>query len=41
MVRIVRMYYINLDSFLESPDEDLTRMLAECAASPPENTEEL
>ncbi len=24
MVRIVLMYYINLDSFLESPDEDLT-----------------
>ena len=40
MVRIVLMYYINLDSFLESPDEDLKRMLKECAESPPENTEE-
>ena len=29
MVRIVLMYYINLDSFLESPDEDLKRMLEE------------
>jgi hypothetical protein len=37
MVRIVLMYYINLDSFLESPDEDLKRMLAECAEKPPEN----
>ena len=40
MVRIVLMYYINLDSFLESPDEDLKRMLEECAESPPENREE-
>ena len=36
MVRIVLMYYINLDSFLESPDEDLKRMLEGCAESPPE-----
>lgn len=36
MVRIVLMYYINLDSFLESPDEDMKRMLEECAESPPE-----
>lgn len=37
MVRIVLMYYINLDSFLESPDEDMKRMLEECAESPPES----
>ncbi len=36
MVRIVLMYYINLDSFLESPDEDLKRMLEECAESSPD-----
>jgi hypothetical protein len=37
MVIIVLMYYINLDSFLESPDKDLKRMLEECAESPPES----
>ena len=35
MVRIVMMYYINLDTFFESPDEDLKRMLVETAESPP------
>ena len=35
MVRIVLMYYINLDSFFESPDEDLKRLLEECAEAPP------
>ncbi|MDD5979076.1 MAG: hypothetical protein PUC31_07960 [Bacteroidales bacterium] len=38
MVRIVLMYYINLDSFLEKPDEDMKRMLAETSESPPEDT---
>lgn len=36
MVRIVLMYHINMDSFLESPDEDLKKMLVECAEQPPE-----
>ena len=38
MVRIVLMYYINIDSFLEKPDEDMKRMLAEASESPPEDT---
>ncbi|MDD5977717.1 MAG: hypothetical protein PUC31_00845 [Bacteroidales bacterium] len=38
MVRIVLMYYINLDSFLEKPDEDMKGMLAEASESPPEDT---
>ena len=38
MVGIVLMYYINLDSFLEKPDEDMKRMLAEASESPPEDT---
>ena len=38
MVRIVLMYYINLDSFLEKPDDDMKRMLAEAYESPPEDT---
>ena len=38
MVRIVLMYYINLDSFLEKPDEYMKRMLAEASESPPEDT---
>ena len=36
MVRIVLMYYINLNTFFESPEEDLKRMLEECAESPPD-----
>lgn len=35
MVRIVLMYYINLDTFFEKPDEDLKRILMEAAESPP------
>ena len=38
MVRIVLMYYINLGSLLEKPDEDLKRTLAEASESPPEDT---
>lgn len=35
MVRIVLMYYINFDTFFESLDEDLKRLLTECPESPP------
>ena len=35
MVRIVLMYYINLNNFFERPDEDLKRMLQEAAEEPP------
>ncbi len=35
MVRIVLMYYINLNTFFEKPDEDLKRILIETAESPP------
>jgi hypothetical protein len=35
MVRIVLMYYINLDTFFEKPDEDLKRMLQEASEPPP------
>lgn len=39
MVRIVLMYYINLNTFFESPDEDLKRMLKDSSESPPDNME--
>lgn len=35
MVRIVLMYYINLNTFFEKPEEDLKNMLLEAAESPP------
>ena len=35
MVRIVLMYYINLNNFFESPEEDLKRILQEAAEEPP------
>lgn len=35
MVRIVLMYYINLNTFFERPDEDLKIMLQELAEVPP------
>ena len=35
MVRIVLMYYINLNTFFEKPDEDLKIMLQELAEAPP------
>ncbi|MCD8292172.1 MAG: transposase, partial [Prevotellaceae bacterium] len=38
MIRIVLMYYINLNTFFEKPDEDLKQMLAENAESPPMET---
>ena len=39
MVRIVLMYYLNLEKFLNQPDADLKIMLAEASESPPEETE--
>ena len=36
MVRIVLMYYINLNTFFEKPDEDLKQILQEAAEAPPE-----
>ena len=38
MVCIVLMYYINLNTFFEKPDEDLKKMLLEAAESPPEES---
>ena len=35
MVRIVLMYYINLNNFFESLEEDLKRILQEAAEGPP------
>lgn len=35
MVRIVLMYYLNLEKFFNQPDADLKRMLAEASESPP------
>jgi hypothetical protein len=39
MVRIVLMYYINLNTFFERPDDDLKRMLQEVAEAPPKGTD--
>lgn len=39
MVRIVLMYYLNLETFFNQPDADLKIMLAEAAESPPETNE--
>lgn len=39
MVRIVMMYYINLESFFNQPNADLKNMLAEASESPPLDTE--
>lgn len=40
MVRIMLMYYINLESFFNQPDADLKIMLAEASEPPPEFIEE-
>ncbi len=40
MVRIVFMYYINLDTFFESPDKDLKIMLQKASDSPPNDSDE-
>lgn len=39
MVRIVLMYYLHLEKFLNQPDADLNNMLAEASAPPPESIE--
>lgn len=39
MVRIMLMYYINLESFFNQPDADFKIMLVETAEPPPESTE--
>ena len=39
IVRIVLMYYLNLEKFLNQPDADLNCMLIEASESPPEYTE--
>lgn len=39
MVRIVLMYYINLETFFNQPDADLKIILAQAAESPPETNE--
>ena len=35
VIRILLMQYINLESFFESPEKDLKRMLEEAQKSPP------
>lgn len=39
MVRIVLMYYINLENFFNQPNADLRKMLEEASGSPPESVE--
>ena len=39
IVRIVLMYYLDLEKFLNQPDADLNIMLAEASESPPESTQ--
>jgi hypothetical protein len=41
MVRIVLMYYLNLETFFNQPDADLKIMLAQASESPPDATEKL
>ncbi|MBE6267856.1 MAG: hypothetical protein E7092_02490, partial [Bacteroidales bacterium] len=38
MVRIVLMYYLNMQTFFNKPEEDLKLMLIEAAEPPPEET---
>ena len=38
MVRIVLMYYLNLEKFFNQPDADLNYMLAEVSESPPQES---
>ncbi|MCM1373051.1 MAG: transposase, partial [Bacteroides sp.] len=38
MVRIVMMYYLNLEKFFNQPDADLKMMLAEVSEAPPDAT---
>ena len=39
IVRIVLMYYLNLEKFLNQPDADLKIMLAKASESPPQYPE--
>ena len=39
MLRIVLMYYLHLEKFLNQPDADLNNMLAEASEPPPESIE--
>ena len=39
IVRIVLMYYLNLEKFLNQPDADLNSMRIEASESPPEDPE--
>lgn len=39
IVRIVLMYYLNLEKFLNNPDADARNLLLEASESPPANTE--
>ncbi len=39
MVRIVMMYYLNMETFFNHPDADLKLMLSDAAESPPDGTE--
>ena len=38
IVRIVLMYYLNLEKFFNQPDADLHHMLAEVSESPPQES---
>lgn len=39
IVRIVLMYYLNLENFFNNPEADLKRMLVEATNPPPEREE--
>jgi len=41
MVRIVMMYYLNMETFFNHPDADIKIMLANAAESPPEEAANL
>jgi len=41
MVRIVMMYYINLNTFFEQPERDLKMMLMRASEPPPNEPEDL
>lgn len=41
IVRVVLMYYLNLEKLLNQPDADLKTMLAEASESPPYDTENI
>ncbi len=41
MVRIMMMYYLNLEKYLNQPDADLKMMFVEVSEAPPEVPENL